>query len=115
MNFEHEFHGANLAYILELQERFQKDPSSLDESTRTFFEQWQMDESGVAPLPVSNLQTVIATANLAQAIRSQGYLAADLNPLFKLTGDPSLTLQYHNLREEDLRGLSAEIVHPMMH
>ena len=110
MNFDREFHGANLAYILELYEQFKKDPASLDESTRRFFEQWKMDESGAAPLPVSNLQTVIATANLAQTIRSRGYLAADLNPLFKLTGDPSLTLEYHNLREEDLRNLSAEIV-----
>ncbi len=110
MNFEHEFHGANLAYVLGLYEQFQKDPSSLDEPTRKFFEQWKMDNSGVAPLPVSNLQTVISAANLAQAIRSQGYLAADLNPLFKLTGDPSLTLAYHNLREDDLRNLSAEIV-----
>ena len=74
------------------------------------FEQWKMDESGPTPVPVSNLQTVIATANLAQAIRSQGYLAADLNPLFKLTGDPSLTLEYHNLREDDLHNLSAQIV-----
>ena len=110
MNFEREFHGANLAYILELYEQFKKDPSSLDESTRKFFEQWKIDESVTAPLPVSNLQTVIATANLVQAIRTQGYLAADLNPLFKLPGDPSLTLEYHNLREEDLRNLSAEIV-----
>jgi 2-oxoglutarate dehydrogenase E1 component len=110
MNFDREFHGANLAYILELHEQFKKDPASLDESTRRFFEQWQMDASGTAPVPVSNLQTVIGAANLAQAIRSQGYLAADLNPLFKLTGDPSLTLEYHNLREEDLRNLSAEIV-----
>lgn len=110
MKFEHEFHGANLAYILELQEKYQKDPNALDESTRRFFEQWKRDESGSAPLPVSNLQTVIATANLAQAIRSQGYLAANLNPLFPLTGDPSLTLPYHNLHEDDLRNLSAEII-----
>jgi 2-oxoglutarate dehydrogenase E1 component len=52
---------------------------------------------------------VIATANLAQAIRSHGYLAADLNPLFKLTGDPALTAEYHHLREEDLAKLPAEI------
>jgi 2-oxoglutarate dehydrogenase E1 component len=110
MNFEHEFHGANLAYILELRERFQKDPSSVDESTRRFFEQWKMDERSAAPVPASNLQTVIATANLAQAIRSRGYLAADLNPLFQQPGDPSLTLEYHGLRENDLRNLSAGIV-----
>lgn len=111
MNLERMFHGANLAYILELHEQYKKDPAALDESTRTFFEQWKIDESDAASVPVSNLQTVIGAANLAQAIRAQGYLAADLNPLFKLTGDPSLTLQYHNLREEDLRNLSAEIVH----
>ena len=110
MNLEREFHGANLAYMLELQERFKHDPNSLDETTRKFFEQQKIEESAAAPLPVSNLQIVIATANLAQAIRSQGYLAADLNPLFKMPGDPSLTLEYHNLREEDLRNLSAAIV-----
>ena len=110
MNIEREFHGANLAYLFELQERYKKDPASVDEPTRRFFEQWKMDEVAAAALPVSNLQTVIATANLAQAIRSQGYLAADLNPLFKSTGDPSLTLEYYNLREEDLGNLSAELV-----
>jgi 2-oxoglutarate dehydrogenase E1 component len=110
MNFEHEFHGANLAYILELREQFEKDPKSVDESTRRFFEQWRNEEAGATSVAVSNLQTVIATANLAQAIRAQGYLAADLNPLFKLTGDPSLTLEYHNLRMEDLRSLPAQIV-----
>jgi 2-oxoglutarate dehydrogenase E1 component len=109
MNLEHEFHGANLAYILELRERFEKDPNSLDDATRRFFEQSRLDEVGTS-IAVSNLQTVIATANLAQAIRAQGYLAADLNPLFKLTGDPSLTLEYHNLLEADLRSLPAEIV-----
>lgn len=111
MSFEHEFHGANLAYILELHEQYKKDPASLDESTRKFFESWKTDEARPAPLPVSNLQTVIAAANLAQAIRTQGYLAADLNPLFKGPGDSSLTLEYYNLREDDLRNLSAEIVH----
>jgi len=110
MNFEHEFHGPNLAYMLGLRERYKTNPESLDEATRKYFEQLEMDESGSGHLPVSDLRTVIATANLAQAIRSQGYLAADLNPLFKLTGDPSLTLEYHNLREDDLKILPADAV-----
>jgi 2-oxoglutarate dehydrogenase E1 component len=110
MNFEHEFHGPNLAYMLGLRERYKTDPGSLDEATRKYFEQLDVDDTGRAALPVSDLRTVIATANLAQAIRSQGYLAADLNPLFRLTGDPSLTLEYHNLREDDLRNLPAEVV-----
>jgi 2-oxoglutarate dehydrogenase E1 component len=110
MNIDREFHGVNLAYILELHERFERDPGSVDESTRKFFETWKMDALHSVPLPVSSLQTIISTANLAQAIRSQGYLAANLNPLFRLPGDTSLTLGYHNLREEDLCNLSAEIV-----
>jgi 2-oxoglutarate dehydrogenase complex dehydrogenase (E1) component-like enzyme len=60
MNFEHEFHGANLAYILELRERFEEDPNSVDESTRRFFEQWQEGDAGATSVAISNLQTVIA-------------------------------------------------------
>ena len=85
MNPEHEFHGPNLAYMLELRERYRTDPESLDPATRAFFEHMEMEEAGSsqAPLPVADLKSVIAAANLAQAIRSQGYLDADLNPLFK--------------------------------
>lgn len=110
MKFEHEFHGPNLAYMLGLRERYKTDPASLDEATRNYFQQLEMDESGPGSMPVSDLKTVIATANLAQSIRSQGYLAADINPLFKLTGDPSLTLEYHKLGEDDLRNLPADVV-----
>jgi 2-oxoglutarate dehydrogenase E1 component len=110
MNSRREFHGPNLAYMHELRERYQTDPDSLDDATRKYFERREMDEPGVESLTVSDLRTVIATANLAQAIRLQGYLAADLNPLFKLTGDPTLTLEYHHLRDGDLEKLPAEIV-----
>jgi 2-oxoglutarate dehydrogenase E1 component len=110
MNFEREFHGPNLAYMLGLRERYRTDPDSLDEATRAYFERLEEAETGPAQLQVSDLRTVIATANLAQAIRSHGYLAADLNPLFKLTGDPTLTAGYHQLREEDLAKLPAGII-----
>ena len=110
MNPEHEFHGPNLAYMLELQERYKTDPESLDQATREYFERLKMDQAGPVSQPVADLKSVIAAANLAQAIRSQGYLAADLNPLFKGTGDPSLTLEYQHLREEDLVKLPAELV-----
>jgi 2-oxoglutarate dehydrogenase E1 component len=47
--------------------------------------------------------------DLARAIRSRGYLAATLDPLgTKPVNDPSLTLQFHNLKEDDLRQISAE-------
>jgi 2-oxoglutarate dehydrogenase E1 component len=34
------FHGPNAGYVLELYERFQQDPSSVDAETRAFFAQW---------------------------------------------------------------------------
>jgi 2-oxoglutarate dehydrogenase E1 component len=110
MNPEREFHGPNLAYMLELRERYQTNPESLDTATRAFFEHMEMEDAGPASQPVSDLKSVIAAANLAQAIRSQGYLDADLNPLFKTKGDPLLTLEYHHLREEDLKKLPAGLV-----
>jgi 2-oxoglutarate dehydrogenase E1 component len=110
MNLEHEFHGPNLAYMQALRERYQTHPESLDSATREFFERMELEETGAGSQPVADLKTVIAAANLVQAIRSHGYLAADLNPLFKGTGDPSLTLEYYHLTDEDLKKLPADLV-----
>jgi 2-oxoglutarate dehydrogenase E1 component len=110
MNLEHEFHGPNLAYMLGLRERYRTDPESLDPATREYFERLDMDAGGQGSQPVADLKSVIAAANLVQAIRSEGYLAADLNPLTSEPGDPSLTLEYHHLREEDLKHLPAGLV-----
>src|SRR5215831_13404751 len=35
-----EFQGVNTGYVLELYERFRKDPSSVDAATRAYFERW---------------------------------------------------------------------------
>ena len=110
MNLENEFHGPNLAYMLGLRERYRTDPESLDPATRDFFERMEMEETGPGSLPVADLRSVMAAANLAQAIRSHGYLAADLNPLFKSPGDPSLNLEYHHLQEDELKRLPADLV-----
>lgn len=106
MSFEEEFHGTNLGYVLDLFEKYQSDPNTVDVTTRKFFDQRKIDGlSGI------DLQAVIGTINLAQAIRSHGYLAARLDPLGGPSmDDPLLTLEFHHLREEDLPGLPASIV-----
>jgi len=48
---ENDFYGPNLGYILELYERFQDDPDSVDESTRQFFQHWKPPASGDSTLP----------------------------------------------------------------
>jgi 2-oxoglutarate dehydrogenase E1 component len=110
MNPEHEFHGPNLAYVLGLRERYKAHPESLDPATREYFERMETEKAGPDSQPVADLKSVIAGANLAQAIRSQGYLAADINPLFQSPGDPSLMLEYHHLTDDDLKKLPADLV-----
>jgi 2-oxoglutarate dehydrogenase E1 component len=106
MTLEKEFHGPNLGYIMDLYEQYRNDPDAVDEPTRTYFEKREPQGfSGV------DLQALVGTINLAQAIRSYGYLAAQLDPLGGTSmEDPLLTLEFHHLQEEDLKGLPASIV-----
>ena len=46
MNPWNEFSGANEGYVLELFERFQRDPASVDEATRAAFRTWGPPASG---------------------------------------------------------------------
>ena len=107
-----EFSGLNRGYVLELYERYRRDPSSVDASTRGIFEQWTppADETTetAAGLPV--LKSVGAV-NLAQAIRRYGHLAAQLDPLgSRPLSDPSLLPETHGVTNEDLRALPASLM-----
>ncbi len=126
-----DFHGPNAGYILELYERYQRDPTAVDPATRTFFQQWTPPESLVlatngatdaAPtasstmipavsLDGTDMLTIVGVANLAQSIREYGHLAAQLDPLGATPpGEPSLALAYHGLTEADLHRLPASLV-----
>lgn len=115
MDFWELFHGPNAGYVLELYERYQADPESVDAPTREFFQRWQPPVDGQQP-PVTETGAVTAekvrcAVNLVQAIREYGHLAAQLDPLgSKPPGDPALTLAAYDLSEEDLRRLPAGIV-----
>ena len=116
MSLEKEFHGPNLGYILELYERYQDDPGSVDEATRKLFEGWSPTGTESA-LPASsgqatsNLLSLTGAANLAQAIRLYGYLSANLDPLNSAPAEnPLLTLEFYNLQKEDLLNLPADIL-----
>jgi 2-oxoglutarate dehydrogenase E1 component len=106
-----DFHGPNLAYILELFDRYQEDPDAVDESTRKLFEDWQPTASvGSPPRTTSDLIPLSRAADLAQAIRSRGYLAATLDPLgSEPPSDPALTLEFHGLTSDDLDQLPSEV------
>ena len=106
MTLDREFHGPNLAYVLDLYDQYRNDPDAVDQAARKYFE-----ELKPAGLSKADLQTLMGTINLAHAIRSHGYLAAKLDPLGSSgMDDRLLTFEFHRLREEDLRGLPASVV-----
>jgi 2-oxoglutarate dehydrogenase E1 component len=130
MNSLSQFYGPNSGYVLELYERYQRDPASVDAATRAFFESWTPPTETAAPrgatttpspngagtiappvLSTSDLQAVVGVANLAQSIREYGHLAAQLDPLGgKPPGDPSLVLEHHGVTEADLHSLPASLI-----
>lgn len=106
MTLEAEFHGPNLGYILDLYEQYQNNPTAVDETARQFFAGWKSDG-----LSGADVQALIGAINLAQSIRSHGYLAAQLDPLgTPPSDDPLLTLEFHHLQEDDLKRLPASII-----
>jgi len=112
MDYQHEFHGPNIGYVLELYEQYRHDPDSVGASARRFFDQW---EPGVdRRLQIASevdLERAVGAANLAQAIRARGYLKVQLDPLGSPPqGDPALSLDFHGLNAEDLNQLPSSLV-----
>jgi 2-oxoglutarate dehydrogenase E1 component len=123
------FYGPNAGYVLELYERFQKDPNSVDADTRAFFEHWDpesallMDSTAssarlVQSLPIEpvaeeriDVARVTAAARLARFIRQRGHLGADIDPLgLTPPQDPGLELDTHGLHARDLALLPSSVV-----
>jgi 2-oxoglutarate dehydrogenase E1 component len=115
-----EFTGLNRGYVLELYEKYRRDPSSVDPETRALFEQWTPPASDDAPAVGSSdgavanvsLAKVVGAVNLAESIRRYGHLAAQLDPLGARPpiGDPSLLAATHGVTDDDLRSLPANLV-----
>ncbi|MFA5909965.1 MAG: 2-oxoglutarate dehydrogenase E1 component [Vicinamibacterales bacterium] len=140
MNPWDQFTGANAGYVYELFERYQRDPSSVDEATRRAFATWTpadpteprpslpTDLSTVAPAGAKveaavgreggpsdlsdNAKAAIAAFTLAESIRRFGHLAARVDPLgfHDPIGDPSLAAASHGLTTDTLKKLPASIV-----
>ncbi len=112
MDFWREFHGPNAAYVLELYERYRRDPDSVGPALRASFARLT-PPSDSHPPQVTNpvIDKIVGAVNLANAVRGYGHLAARLDPLGRPPrGDSSLDPATYGLTEDDLRGLAASLV-----
>jgi 2-oxoglutarate dehydrogenase E1 component len=113
MNPWDQYTGANAGYVLELFERFQRDPASVDDATRAAFRDWAPpSDSAPAQAGTADVSAALAAVALAESIRRYGHLAARLDPIgFNApVGDPSLHPQSHGLTTDVLRRLPAGII-----
>jgi 2-oxoglutarate dehydrogenase E1 component len=113
MSITSRFHGPNAAYVLELYERYQQNPESVDAATRAYFEQWRPEMPATsAPTAIAAVDTtkIAGAVKLAQSIRERGHFAATLDPLgSEPIGDPELDPASHGLTAADLAALPATI------
>ena len=113
-----DFTGLNRGYVLELYDRYRRDPFSVDSETRALFERWTPPATDAgAPAAAAEtagvpLDKVVGAVNLAESIRRYGHLAATLDPLGARPpiGDPSLLPATHGVTDDDLRRLPANLV-----
>jgi len=119
-----DFHGFNAGYVLELYERYLRDPSSVDEATRRIFESTEPpselknpEATVLQPEAIDGSDTArvvhlsVGVAMLLQAIRRYGHLASDIDPLGNRTlGDPALLPETYGVTEADLRAIPATFV-----
>lgn len=109
----------NDAHISELYEQFRRDPQSLDESWRQYFELALALGGGSTAVPAPSvasaipdaglLRKVAGAAALIDAIRHYGHLAVSVDPLGTApTGATELTPEFHGITEQDLQLVPAE-------
>jgi 2-oxoglutarate dehydrogenase E1 component len=100
----------NDAYIAEAYERYQRDPSAVDESWRQFFRAAESLATGgrAGAGDEKLLRKTAAAAALVDAIRQYGHLAVQLDPLgTPPPGDEELAPETHGISEEDLASVPA--------
>ena len=73
MNLE-QFSGVNAGYVLELYEKYRRDPESVDPATRQAFAEWtpadtRPDATAARQGSGSPLHVIVGAANLAESVR----------------------------------------------
>ena len=108
------YSGVNAGYVLELYEKYRRDPQSVDPATREIFSAWVPVDAVGSPArgaSPADVHVIVGAANLAESIRRYGHLAAQLDPLGQPPlGDSTLWPQAHGITDDDLKRLPASLI-----
>ncbi len=97
-----QFHGPNAGYVLDLFERYTRDPQSVDEKWRAYFTEFTPPEPSAPIAAGVDVEQALATRSLAEAIRTRGHTAARVNPLGPPPSpDPMLRPESHRATETE--------------
>ncbi|UII54317.1 2-oxoglutarate dehydrogenase E1 component [Cytobacillus spongiae] len=116
------FHGPNLGYVIELYEQYLENPESIDPEMKAYFDEFGAPEVGqqvkvveqsspAMATPSGNLTSILAAMKLADQIRHNGHLAADIYPLKKqASNEHRFDLANFGLTKEELMGIPAHLL-----
>lgn len=120
------FDSYNAGYVQSLYEDYLRNPNSVDEHWRRIFANGALAEAGLIPVPgagagavpvtaaaptAAQFRIAIAAAQLVDAYRLHGHMAARLDPLgSEPAGHPALAPEYHGITEADLEALPASLM-----
>ncbi len=100
--------NAHPSYIETIYKDFKKDPTSIDEGWRTFFEGFEFAQNGnghieESILSSSDIKKEFGALSIIFGFRQRGHLLSDTNPIRKRKDRrPHLDLSDHGLEESDL-------------
>lgn len=118
-----QFYGPNLGYMLEKFDDYQEDASSVEEDLAAFFEKWgaYQEDSIASEAPASVTQesrgkkdyyTAINAMRLAESIRRNGHLMADIVPVRLDEVKDILNYEEFDLTREELKQVPPELLSP---
>ncbi|CAM3739043.1 2-oxoglutarate dehydrogenase E1 component [Mesobacillus zeae] len=115
--------GPNLGYVVEMYEKYQEDPESIDPEIRGYFDQGFIPEIPQSTISVASTQStgaqgyspdkVAAALMMAEHIRAYGHLSADVFPLKNMSySDPRMDEKEWGLTAGDLAQIPAKLISP---
>ncbi|MDP4170619.1 MAG: 2-oxoglutarate dehydrogenase E1 component [Bacillota bacterium] len=117
------FYGANQGYVMELYEKYLENPHSVDEEMRKFFHDFEdLDNENTevtqekntgetSSISIDSVTKSLATARLAENIRSYGHLEAKIYPLDNVRKKQDILYpEYYQLSDAELKKLPANLI-----